>query len=144
MHIHTCNYAGGAASCSLTSFWGCCLLLHCVATVQESKKAPAWRHIAGHRESCVLAGLPLDGSPTERALLLSTALQCTCTCMHLLEHYAYCRTWGELCAARLALGVAAEPAWPERVRRTALLLSAVLCRGSTDAARHFMDLQVSS
>ena len=53
-----------------------------------------------------------------------------------------CTTWGSLCAIRLALAIAGEAAWPERVRRTALLLSAVLCRGSPDAAQHFLQLEV--
>lgn len=55
-----------------------------------------------------------------------------------------CTTWGALCGIRLALAIAGEGAWPERVRRTALLLTAVLCRGSADAAQHFLQLEVNA
>ena len=54
-----------------------------------------------------------------------------------------CTTWGSLCAIRLSLAIVGEPAWPERVRRTALLLTAVLCRGSPDAAQHFLQVEVT-
>lgn len=42
----------------------------------------------------------------------------------------------------LALAVAADTTWPVRVRRTALLLVSVLCRGSQQSAKHFLQLGV--
>ena len=42
----------------------------------------------------------------------------------------------------LALAVAADTTWPVRVRRTALLLVSVLCRGSPQSAKHFLLLGV--
>ena len=42
----------------------------------------------------------------------------------------------------LALAVAADTTWPVRVRRTALLLVSVLCRGSPQSAKHFLQLGV--
>ena len=42
----------------------------------------------------------------------------------------------------LALAVAADSTWPERVRRSALLLISVTCRNSTHAAQQFLQLEV--
>ena len=43
----------------------------------------------------------------------------------------------------LALAVTADSTWPVHVRRSALLLVSVLCRGSSEAAYHFQQLEVS-
>ena len=43
----------------------------------------------------------------------------------------------------LALAVAVDSSWPVHVRRTALLLVSVLCRGSAEAVQHFRQLEVS-
>lgn len=43
----------------------------------------------------------------------------------------------------LALSVAADSTWPVHIRRSALLLVSVLCRGSSEAADHFRQLEVS-
>ena len=42
----------------------------------------------------------------------------------------------------LALAVAADSTWPERVRRSALLLISVACRNSLHAAQQFLQLEV--
>lgn len=54
-----------------------------------------------------------------------------------------CATWAGQGSMELALAVAADSTWPGRVRRSALLLISVLCRGSTEAAQQFLQLEVS-
>ncbi len=54
-----------------------------------------------------------------------------------------CTTWGAQGGMELALAVAADTTWPARIRRSALLLVSVLCRGSSDSAHHFLQLEVS-
>ena len=53
-----------------------------------------------------------------------------------------CGIWGGQGSMELALAVAADTTWPVRVRRTALLLVSVLCRGSPQSAKHFLQLGV--
>ncbi len=53
-----------------------------------------------------------------------------------------CGIWGDQGSMELALAVAADTTWPVRVRRTALLLVSVLCRGSPQSAKHFVLLGV--
>lgn len=53
-----------------------------------------------------------------------------------------CGIWGAQGSMELALAVAADTTWPYRVRRSALLLVSVLCRGSSESARHFLLLEV--
>ncbi len=53
-----------------------------------------------------------------------------------------CGIWGGPGSMELALAVAADTTWPVRVRRTALLLVSVLCRGSPQSAKHFLLLGV--
>ena len=53
-----------------------------------------------------------------------------------------CDIWGGQGSMELALAVAADTTWPVRVRRTALLLVSVLCRGSPQSAKHFLLLGV--
>ena len=60
-----------------------------------------------------------------------------CSCSALL-----CSVWGAEGSMELALAVAADTTWSERVRRIALLLVSVLCRGSSEAAHHFLQLEV--
>ncbi|KAL3153358.1 hypothetical protein ABBQ38_011699 [Trebouxia sp. C0009 RCD-2024] len=52
-----------------------------------------------------------------------------------------CATWAGQGSMELALAVAADSTWPGRVRRSALLLISVLCRGSTEAAQQFLQLE---
>ena len=54
-----------------------------------------------------------------------------------------CTTWAGQGSMELALAVAADTTWPARVRRSALLLVSVLCRGSSEAARQLLQLEVS-
>lgn len=54
-----------------------------------------------------------------------------------------CTTWAGQGSMELALSVAANSTWPVHVRRTALLLVSVLCRGSAEAADQFQQLEVS-
>ena len=54
-----------------------------------------------------------------------------------------CTTWAGQGSMELALAVAADTTWPAGVRRSALLLVSVLCRGSSEAAQHFLQLEVS-
>lgn len=75
------------------------------------------------------------------SMLLETGLHHmhqACTASPLL-----CATWAGQGSMELALAVAADSTWPLRVRRSALLLVSVLCRGSPDAARQFLQLEVS-
>lgn len=55
-----------------------------------------------------------------------------------------CGIWGAQGSMELALAVAADTTWPYRVRRSALLLVSVLCRGSPESARHFLLLEVGA
>ena len=55
-----------------------------------------------------------------------------------------CTTWAGQGSMELALAVAADSTWPVHVRRSALLLVSVLCRGSSEAAHHFRQLEVSA
>lgn len=54
-----------------------------------------------------------------------------------------CTTWAGQGSMELALAVAVDSSWPVHVRRTALLLVSVLCRGSAEAAQHFRQLEVT-
>ena len=62
----------------------------------------------------------------------------SCTASTLL-----CTTWAGQGSMELTLAVAADSTWPVHVRRSALLLVSVFCRGSPEAAQHFQQLEVS-
>lgn len=55
-----------------------------------------------------------------------------------------CTTWAGQGSMELALAVAADSTWTVHIRRSALLLVSVLCRGSSEAAHHFRQLEVSA